>query len=110
MITASFSLLSTYTRRNTILYLLLTLHYTHHTHKSTTMCVCVLCLYVIEFVWWKLCILTNTFIHVFRTYTMCCTGGSSLRLRKICLMALYLTAQCLKFRLSKAKITKYIND
>ena len=35
-------------------------------------------------------------------------GGSSLRLRKICLMALYLTAHCLKFRLSKAKMTKYI--
>ena len=36
------------------------------------------------------------------------SGGSSLRLRKICLMALYLTAHCLKFRLSKAKMTKYI--
>ena len=43
MITASLSLLSTYTRRNTILYLLLTLHYTHHTHKSTAMCVVFMC-------------------------------------------------------------------
>ena len=35
-------------------------------------------------------------------------GGSSLWLRKICLMVFYLTAHCLKFRLSKAKMTKYI--
>ena len=42
------------------------------------------------------------------TYGPFIFGGSSLRLRKICLMALYLTAHCLRFRLSKAKMTKYI--